>query len=74
MIEERSGEMPILLLDDVLSELDANRQNDLLKSIGRVQTFITCTGMDDFVEHKFPIDRAFHVEAGTLTQTEARGY
>ncbi len=38
-----TGEYPILLLDDVFSELDSERQNRLLKFVGRTQTFITCT-------------------------------
>lgn len=38
-----NGEYPILLLDDVFSELDLDRQNRLLKFVGRTQTFITCT-------------------------------
>ena len=66
MIELRVHEKPVLLLDDVLSELDSNRQNDLLKCIGSVQTFITCTGMDDLVEHKFRIDKVFHVVDGVI--------
>jgi DNA replication and repair protein RecF len=66
MIEKNTGKSPVLLLDDVLSELDSTRQNYLLSGIGGVQTFITCTGMDELVEHKFPIDRVFHVEKGTL--------
>lgn len=38
-----NGEYPILLLDDVFSELDIERQSRLLKFVGRTQTFITCT-------------------------------
>lgn len=38
-----NGEYPILLLDDVFSELDLDRQKRLLKFVGRTQTFITCT-------------------------------
>ncbi|MBE7075484.1 MAG: DNA replication/repair protein RecF [Clostridiales bacterium] len=38
-----NGEYPILLLDDVFSELDSERQKRLLKFVGRTQTFITCT-------------------------------
>ncbi len=38
-----NGEYPILLLDDVFSELDIDRQNRLLKFVDRTQTFITCT-------------------------------
>ena len=41
-----------MLLDDVLSELDSNRQNYLLNSIYDTQTIITCTGLDDFVKKK----------------------
>ena len=67
MIEENTGHTPVLLLDDVLSELDENRQNYLLSGIGDIQTMITCTGMDEFVEHKFPINRVFHVTDGSIT-------
>lgn len=38
-----NGEYPILLLDDVFSELDIDRQRRLLKFVDRTQTFITCT-------------------------------
>ena len=38
-----NGEYPILLLDDVFSELDSERQGRLLKFVNRTQTFITCT-------------------------------
>lgn len=58
---------PILLLDDVLSELDGNRQNQLLGGIGHIQTVITCTGLDEFVNHRFPIDKVFRVASGTVT-------
>jgi len=43
MIREISGENPVLLLDDVLSELDQRRRNGLLEEIAPYQTFITCT-------------------------------
>lgn len=38
-----NGEYPILLLDDVFSELDLDRQRRLLKFVNRTQVFITCT-------------------------------
>lgn len=57
---------PILLLDDVLSELDSNRQNYLLDSIKDVQTIITCTGVEEFIKHRFNIDKIFYVENGTV--------
>lgn len=53
---------PVLLLDDVLSELDKHRQNYLLDNIHDIQTVITCTGLDEFVNHRFSIDKVFHVE------------
>lgn len=59
-------EDPILLLDDVLSELDRNRQNLLLSSISNVQTLITCTGLDDFVNERFHTDRVIKVVAGKV--------
>ena len=59
---------PILLLDDVLSELDKHRQNYLLDSISDVQTLITCTGVDDFVNNRFYINKMFYVEKGNVTK------
>lgn len=57
---------PVLLLDDVLSELDSNRQNYLLSSIKDIQTIITCTGLDDFVEKQFEVNKVFQVIAGGI--------
>lgn len=57
---------PILLLDDVLSELDQNRQNYLLDSIHDIQTLITCTGLDEFVNHRFHINKIFKVMNGSV--------
>ena len=60
-------ENPILLLDDVLSELDRSRQNHLLNSIGDIQTIITCTGLEEFINHRFQYNKIFHVVEGTVT-------
>lgn len=57
---------PILLLDDVLSELDRQRQLHLLDSIGDIQTIITCTGLEEFVGYRFNYDKIFHVVNGTV--------
>ena len=57
---------PVLLLDDVLSELDKHRQNYLLDSIDDIQTLITCTGVEDFVNHRFSINKIFHVQNGQV--------
>lgn len=60
------NDYPILLLDDVLSELDSNRQNYLLDSIKDVQTLITCTGVEEFIKYRFKIDKIFNVKNGCI--------
>lgn len=59
---------PVLLLDDVLSELDKHRQNYLLDSIGDIQTLITCTGVEEFVNNRFSINKIFHVQNGQVAR------
>ena len=66
-VKEKIKDTPILLLDDVLSELDSSRQTYLLDSIHDIQTLITCTGLEDFVNHRFHIDKIFKVEEGKVT-------
>lgn len=66
LVKEITGDTPILLLDDVLSELDGNRQNYLLNSINNVQTIITCTGLDDFINNRFSINSIFKVVNGKV--------
>lgn len=56
-IQERTGEYPILMLDDVFSELDSDRQKRLLKFSGRTQTFITCTDEKDITGKVFEIEK-----------------
>ncbi len=70
LVEQIIDDKPVLLLDDVLSELDRNRQNLLLSSLSDVQTIITCTGLDDFVENRFHTDRLIHVVSGTAEVVE----
>ena len=70
LVEKTIHEKPVLLLDDVLSELDEKRQNDLLSSISGIQTLITCTGLDDFVKNRFEIDRLFHVTQGSIEDSK----
>lgn len=64
LVKKIIKDTPVLLLDDVLSELDKNRQNYLLDSIHDIQTLITCTGVDEFVNHRFAINKIFHVQSG----------
>ena len=73
LVKRMTKDTPILLLDDVLSELDSNRQNYLLNSIGDIQTIITCTGLDDFVRNRFEINRVFRVVNGTVSAGQNGG-
>ena len=68
LVKQELGDTPILLLDDVLSELDSHRQGYLLDSIHDIQTLITCTGLDDFVENRFQINKVFHVVDGKVLE------
>lgn len=69
IVEQTIGEKPVLLLDDVLSELDSNRQNFLLGSLYDTQTIITCTGLDDFVKNRFQINKIFHIVEGKIADS-----
>lgn len=66
IVKRNVKDTPVLLLDDVLSELDCNRQRYLLESIHDIQTLITCTGIDDFVSYNFQINKLFQVIEGTV--------
>lgn len=68
LVKQSTGDTPILLLDDVLSELDSNRQNYLLNSIHDVQTIITCTGLDEFINNRFDVNRIFKVTNGKVSK------
>ena len=59
---------PVLLLDDVLSELDSNRQNFLINSIGDIQTVVTCTGLDEFINNRININKIFKVTNGNVSE------
>ena len=69
LVKTMIHDTPILLLDDVLSELDKHRQNYLLDSIHDIQTVITCTGLDEFVNHRFSINKIFYVKQGTVNDS-----
>ena len=66
LVKRTIGDSPILLLDDVLSELDRNRQNYLLDSIHDIQTIITCTGIEEFINSRLTLDRIFRIAKGTV--------
>lgn len=61
------GENPILLLDDVLSELDDKRQKDLFKYTEQIQTLITCTGIEQSVWNTQKIGKLYYVKEGILS-------
>lgn len=66
LVKKITKEIPVLLLDDVLSELDSSRQNYLLDHINHTQTMITCTGLDEFIHKRFHMNRVFKVIAGEI--------
>lgn len=66
LVKKIVNDYPILLLDDVLSELDGSRQKHLLSGINHIQTMITCTGLEDFVNNRFRIDKIFKVVSGEV--------
>lgn len=68
LVKKMINDTPVLLLDDVLSELDSDRQNHLLERLNDIQTIITCTGLDEFVENSFNIDRIFKVDNAKVTE------
>ncbi|QIL49985.1 DNA replication/repair protein RecF [Weissella coleopterorum] len=68
LMKAETGEEPILLLDDVLSELDSTRQTHLLTAMqDRVQTFITTPSLNDITQQLIQTPRIFKVAHGTLT-------
>jgi DNA replication and repair protein RecF len=73
LIEEVVGEPPLLLLDDVLAELDPNRQKQLLEVIGdRFQTIITTTHIDTFNHDWIKDSQVLSVEAGKISEVSMR--
>lgn len=67
LIYKEIGEYPILLLDDVLSELDDSRQSHLLNTIqGKVQTFVTTTSVDGIHHETLKNADMFHVKKGEI--------
>ena len=68
LVEQTIHDQPVLLLDDVLSELDQNRQNYLLQAIDETQTIITCTGLDEFVKNRFTLNKVYEVKNGSIIE------
>lgn len=64
LVKKVIHDQPVLLLDDVMSELDSSRQMQLLESIKGIQTIITCTGLDEFIENRVEIDKIYKIVNG----------
>ena len=70
LVKKKINDNPILLLDDVLSELDRNRQTYLLNSLEGIQTIITCTGLEEFINNRFNVDKIYKVVEGKIEQVQ----
>lgn len=68
-LRERMGEEPVILLDDVLSELDSGRQHFLLNELTGHQVFITCCEKSN--KEQLREGKLFYVEKGCITEEEA---
>lgn len=66
LLKEMTGENPIALLDDVMSELDEKRQDYILNHIKDLQVFITCCDKETVLRLKK--GKTFHIENGTLSE------
>ena len=68
-LKDKTGTYPVLLLDDVLSELDKNRQLKLLDAINEnVQTFITTPSISDIKEDLLKKAKVFKIESGNISE------
>lgn len=71
LMKELIGEYPILLLDDVLSELDDKRQTHLLNTIqGKVQTFVTTTNVDGINHETLRNAATFTISSGVVVKVK----
>lgn len=71
LIKEETEEDCILLLDDVLSELDEERQNYLINSLANIQLFITSAELSEKVKRTLPEGKTFYVENGCVEQRKS---
>ena len=68
IMTDESGEAPVLMLDDVMSELDPGRRRMLLKRLEGVQTFVTCTDIEDLAGAG--VGRVLRVKSAQLEEAE----
>lgn len=66
VLREKMGEDPVILLDDVLSELDNGRQDYLLNELSGCQVFITCCEKSN--KEQLRQGKVFYIDKGTVTE------
>ena len=66
IVKKVINDNPILLLDDVMSELDSQRRDALLDTMNDIQTIITCTGYDDFIRQRISVDKIYKINNGRI--------
>lgn len=72
LIQEETGENPVLLLDDVLSELDQERQNYLIRALAETQVFLTTTELSAEAEQRLGNIKYFQIKEGTVISEEEK--
>ena len=68
LIKSSTKTTPVLLLDDVLSELDSTRQRYLLTQINDLQTILTCTGLEEVLTKNVNDAKILNIEKGMVSQ------
>jgi DNA replication and repair protein RecF len=71
VMRESMGEWPMLMLDDVMSELDPSRRRQLIARLEGIQTIVTCTDMSDLAEAE--IGAAYRIDHGTICTQNGEG-
>ena len=72
LIKEETGESPVLLLDDVLSELDQERQNYLIRSLEKTQVFLTTTELSGEAEQRLGNIKYFQIKDGMIVSEKEK--
>jgi len=70
LVKSEIGEYPVLLLDDVMSELDIMRQKYLIENLADVQVFVTCTVLSDIMKERCKERKVFEVNKGIITMVD----
>ena len=68
IVKKLRGETPVLLLDDVFSELDRRRQQMLLRAVQGCQTFLTCTHLEELTAAGVEWMQVYSVSGGRVIE------